>query len=220
MYKIARQHHVKYILAGYNFNTESILPQSWSYGHFDWKYIKSIQRLFGTIKLKTFPHRTFIDEIIDRRIRKIRMISILDFIDYVKESAMDTLRKEAGWEYYGGKHHESIYTRFFQAYILPAKFGYDKRKAHLSSMIVAGQITREQALKEMEKPLYDPKKLVEDKEYVLSKFGISKDEFERIMHLPEKSFADYPSNETSKLQKVIKGPYLILKKTAMSFLIK
>ena len=107
---------------------------------------------------------------------------------------MDILSSELGWNYYGGKHYESLFTKFYQAYILPEKFGIDKRKAHLSSLIRNGEITREDALKELKKPLYDAEKLYEDKKYVLSKLGFSEKEFEKIMKMPARPHSDYPSD--------------------------
>ena len=106
---------------------------------------------------------------------------------------MDILQNQLGWQYYGGKHYESIYTRFFQGYILPVKFGYDKRKGHLSSLICSGEISREQALDDLKKPTYAPTLQEEDLEYVVKKLGLTADEFEAIMRLPKKAIYDYPS---------------------------
>ena len=110
---------------------------------------------------------------------------------------MEVLTKELNWQNYGGKHYESLYTKFFQAYILPTKFGYDKRRAHLSNLICSSQINREQALEELNKELYPLNQLMEDKNYVIKKLGISKEEFDQIMSSPPKSFWDYPSYEKS-----------------------
>jgi len=109
-------------------------------------------------------------------------------------SLIATIQKEFGWRYYGSKHYESIYTRFFQGYILPRKFGYDKRRAHLSTLICPGDITREDALAEMEKDPYADNNLDEDKATVIKKFGINEQEFDQLMNLPVKSHSDYPSN--------------------------
>lgn len=104
------------------------------------------------------------------------------------------IMEKINWRDYGGKHHESRFTKFFQAHWLPTKFGYDKRKAHLSSLIVAGQMTREDALKELEKSLYNENELQEDKEFLAKKMGLSIDEFNEIMSMPNKTFRDYPSD--------------------------
>ncbi len=195
LYKAAIDYKVRYILGGMNMATESILPRQWSQGHNDWKYIASIQKRFGSKQLKTFPHRTLLQFISNKFIHRIRWINVLNYLPYIKEDAMKELKENMGWEYYGGKHYESIYTRFFQAYILPVKFGYDKRKSHLSSLIVSGQMTREAALEEMKKDIYQKEILKEDMEYVLSKFDMTRDDFESIMSLPKKTMVEYPCYE-------------------------
>lgn len=193
LYKIASKHNVKYILAGTNISTESILPKAWSQGHSDWKYIRSLQKKFGSAKLNTFPHYGILRLFYNIVIRKIKFISILNYTDYVKENAMKVLVNELGWENYGGKHHESIYTHFYQSVILPEKFGFDKRRAHLSSLIMAGQISRAEALDEMNKPPVSKEMAKQEEEYVINKFNITKEIFDEIMSLPPKSFHDYPS---------------------------
>ncbi len=187
------------LIWGSNFNTESILPRTWSQGHMDWAYIKKVNKLFGGKKLKDFPHYSVYKRIYWNRVKKLRVYSLLDYIDYDKERAKKFLIEKLGWRDYGGKHHESIYTKFFQAYILPTKFGYDKRRAHLTSMILAGQITREESLKELEKPLYDGKELQEHLIYVPKKLGISKEEFEEIMNTPPRKYEEF----SPKFPKVI-----------------
>ncbi len=213
MFKTARREGFKYILTGTNLSTESIFPPAWSYGSYDWKYINSIQKKFGTIKLDSYPHVSLIDLFLDMKIRKINRISILNYIDYVKEEAIEIIENELGWRNYGGKHYESIYTRFFQGYILPVKFGFDKRKSHLSSLIVSNQITREQALNELKKNPYPNKELLEeDMNYFINKFGIDEKEFQRIMELPPKKFFEYPSYENSNIWKIAKKLYTYVDK--------
>ncbi|MEW6083532.1 MAG: N-acetyl sugar amidotransferase [Chloroflexota bacterium] len=192
---------VKYIVSGFNVRTETHLPRAWSQGHFDWKYIRSVHRLFGRGKLKTFPHIGFFTYY--RRLLTHRRVDILNYIDFNKAEAMKMLEQELGWRYYGGKHYESIYTRFYQGYILPTKFGYDKRRSHLSSLICSGEITREAALKELDKPTYQPSMQEEDREYVVKKLGLTDDEFEAILNAPKKTFWDYPS-----YGRVVEGPWL------------
>jgi N-acetyl sugar amidotransferase len=196
---MAEKLKVRYILSGFNVRTETHLPRSWSQGHFDWKYIQSVHRQFGTGQLRTFPHQDLFTYY--RRLLTLRRVDILNYLDYNKQEAMKLLERELGWKYYGGKHHESIYTRFYQGYILPSKFGYDKRRSHLSSQICSGEITREAALAELEKPTYAPSMQEEDREYVAKKLGVSDGEFDAIMRLPRKSFSDYPS-----YGRVIEGP--------------
>ena len=196
---MAEKLKVRYILSGFNVRTETHLPRAWSQGHFDWKYIQSVHRQFGKGKLKTFPHQGLFTYY--RRLLSLRRIDILNYLDYNKQEAMQLLERELGWKYYGGKHHESIYTRFYQGYILPTKFGYDKRRSHLSSQICSGEITRETALAELQKPTYAPSMQEEDREYVAKKLGVSDSEFDTIMRLPRKSFSDFPS-----YGRVIEGP--------------
>lgn len=196
---MAEKLKVRYVLAGFNVRTETHLPRAWSQGHFDWRYILSVHRQFGKGKLKSFPHQDLITYY--RRLLTLRRVDILNYLDYNKQEAMQLLERELGWRYYGGKHHESIYTRFYQGYILPTKFGYDKRRSHLSSQICSGEITRETAMLELQKPTYAPSMQEEDREYVAKKLGVSDSEFDVIMNLPRKSFSDYPS-----YGRVIEGP--------------
>ncbi len=196
---IAEKLKVRYILSGFNVRTETHVPLAWSQGHFDWKYIQSVHGQFGKGKLKTFPHQGLFTYY--RRLLTLRRVDILNYLDYNKQEAMQLLERELDWKYYGGKHHESIYTRFYQGYLLPTKFGYDKRRSHLSSQICSGEITREAALVELQKPTYAPSMQEEDREYVAKKLSVSDSEFDAIMKLPRKNFRDYPS-----YGRVIEGP--------------
>jgi N-acetyl sugar amidotransferase len=212
LYRMAAREGLRHIIAGTNFATECIMPSAWSAGHTDWKYIKTLHARFGTRPLRTFPYRTLLRETWYRGARRIRWVSFLDYMDYSKEEAIQLLQEKLGWRNYGGKHYESIYTRFYQAHILPTKFGFDKRRGHLSAMIVSGQLTRERALEELKKPLYDPVRLKEDKEYVISKFGLSAASFEAIMSLPPKRFLDYPSYFKSGYYQALAGTYRLFKR--------
>ncbi len=193
MRQMASQIGVGYILAGDNVRTETHLPAAWSQGHRDWKYVYSIQKMFGHRELKSFPHMDFLTYNRYRLTQKL--IEILNYVDYSKKDTLPILEKELGWQYYGGKHYESIYTRFYQGYILPKKFGYDKRRSHLSSVICAGEITREEALVQISDNPYPEKLQQEDREYVIKKFDLTDSKFDEIMRLPIKSFWDYPSYE-------------------------
>jgi len=183
---------VKYIVSGLNVRTESHHASAWSQGHNDWRYIWGIQRRFGTTSLRSYPHYGLLA--FQRYRVTQRWIDILNYLDYVKSEAMRTLEQEIGWTYYGGKHYESIYTRFFQGYILPVKFGFDKRRTHLSSLICSGEITREAALAELREPTYPLSMQEEDREYVVKKLGLTDKEFEAIMKLPKRTYWDYPSS--------------------------
>jgi len=191
LYQMARRERVPFILSGCNVRTESHLPPAWSQGHQDWRYIRSLQRQFGERPLKTYPHRSLPVQMLDSR--RVRWIDVLNYLDYRKADALGILEKELGWRYYGGKHYESIYTRFYQGYILPRKFGFDKRKMHLSSLICSGEITREHALAELAELPYPAALQQSDREYVIKKLGLTEPEFEQIMSAPPKRFSDYPS---------------------------
>lgn len=210
LFKTAKRYGIKYVITGFNRSSESILPESWSHGHYDWKYIKMVHKTFGTGKLSNFPHFGLIN-FVYRWVFKsfvpgIKMVNILDYVDYDKTRAKEIIIKELDWKDYGMKHHESNYTKIFQAYILPEKFGYDKRRAHLSSLICSGAISREQALNEIEKPLYSPEKLRIDLKYLCNKFEITMEEFMDLMNMPVKKFSDYPSFENSFLFKLLIFP--------------
>ena len=202
MYQMARKLGLRHIISGCNVRTESHLPPAWSQGHNDWRYIKCIQHRFGRLPLKTFPHRTLFRRLIDNYC--IQWIDILNFLDYNKQHAMEILEKELAWRYYGGKHYESIYTRFYQGYILPKKFGFDKRRTHLSSLICSEEISRDEALRELGKEPYPAKLQVEDREYVVKKLGITETEFEAIMHAPPKTFHDYPSYASNPIVRFLR----------------
>lgn len=192
LYRAAVRNNVGYIMSGLNFVTEALMPRSWAYGHYDWRYIKSVYRRYGTRKtLKDFPHFSFLDTVYYFGIKKIKVINILDYINYDKLATMKFLERELGWRPYAGKHYESIYTRFFQGYILPVKFGIDKRKAHLSTLVMSGQISRSEALEELKKPPLAGTVLEEDMEYVIKKFEMTPEEFTEIMALPGRTYHQF-----------------------------
>lgn len=202
LFELANKFDIKYILTGINIATESILPQTWSYGHWDWKYIKNINKLFGSKTLKDFPHYGLLKLIYNLKIRNIKWISTLNYLPFNKSVAKKLIQQELDWKDYGGKHHESIYTKFFQTYILPTKFGIDKRKAHLSALICSNQITRDEALKELQTSTHNELEASNEKEYLIKKFGISAEDFETIMQAKPKTFHNYATNWSliSKIQ--------------------
>ena len=215
MYQMAERIGVKYVIRGLNKRTESHLPRAWSQGHMDWKYIKRVHRQFGKAELKTFPRMDFWTY--RRYARTQEWIDILNYLDYVKNDAIQILERELDWKYYGKKHYESIYTRFYQGYILPEKFGYDKRKTHFSSLICSGEMTREEALKELKKETYPIEMQEEDKAYVIKKLCLTNDDFERIMSLPKKTYWDYPSYGkfyAGPVYRSLRGMYRLLKSGA------
>lgn len=195
LYKTAAQNRVKWIMDGSNVVTEIMVPATWSHGHSDWGYIKALNDRFGTRPLKTYPHYTYYGLRWYRDVLGIQRFPILNFLEFNKLEAMKVLERELGWTPYGGKHYESIYTRFYQGYILPQKFGFDKRRSHLSCLVLDGRITRDQALAEMQQPALDAEQEREDRDFVVKKLGVSHAEFDEIMNAARHTFWDYPSDE-------------------------
>lgn len=195
LFREASKRKIKYIINGMNFATESMSVKSWAYGHSDWTYIKDVHQKFGKVKLKNYPFFNLFLLFYWTFIKNIKVISILNYIDYNKRQVMEIIQNELDWVYYGGKHYESVYTRFFQGYILPKKFGIDKRKGHLSDLIYSGQITREDALNELEKDIYPSNLFNDDFIFVKKKFLLSDKEFDQIMNIPVKSYKEFKNIE-------------------------
>jgi N-acetyl sugar amidotransferase len=190
MIMMAKKYKVP-VITGMNVRTESHLPSSWSQGHIDWRYIKNVHKRFGKVELKTFPYLNIWTFLL--YLRTDNWVHLLNYIDYRKEDAKKFLIDALCWKDYGWKHHESIYTRFYQGYILPKKFGFDKRKTHLSSLICASEITRGKALEELKNEPYPIAMQNDDKVYAIKKFNLTAKEFEDIMNQPQKSYHDYPN---------------------------
>jgi len=195
LHKVASRNNIKYIIGGGNYATEGILPDLWFYNPKDLKLLKSIQKQFGYKKIKTFPTFDWKAEIFYKFIKRIRMVYLLNLLPYDKQEALSILKDEVGYHEYGGKHHESVYTRFIQSYFQPVKFNLDYRRATLSSQICSGSVTREEALKQLEELPYNIPQVKKDKDYVSKKFGITLQEFESILNAPPKSYKDYPNDE-------------------------
>ena len=198
LFREASKRKIKYIVNGMNFATESIAVKRWAYGHSDWTYIKDVHRKFGKVKLKKYPFFNLFLLFYWTFIKKIKVVSILNYINYQKTQVMDILQNDLGWIYYGGKHYESVYTRFFQGYILPNKFGIDKRKGHLSDLIYSGQIKREQAMLELNNEIYPTHLFNDDFIFVKKKFSLSDVDFNSIMNLPIRSYKEF-KNIDSKI---------------------
>jgi len=203
LYKQAVKHGVRHILLGVNVNSEAIMPLKWGYGYADLRYISAVHRKFGSLPLKTLPRYTLPQLFTYMFVRRIEMVPILNYVDYQKEAAMQTIQSALGWVYYGGKHYESIYTRFFQSYVLPRKFNIDKRRAHYSNLVLSGQLARAAALRMMQDPVYTDSGLKEDRAYAVKKLGLSDEQFDAIMALPTRTFLDY-ENSYSRLERAKK----------------
>lgn len=194
--KATRMAGTRYVINGSNVVTEGILPISWVYYSHDLHHIRAIHRQFGTAPLKTFPSislASFTTRILAGR---YRMVNLLNYIDYDKAAAVQTMKDELGWQYYGGKHYESIYTRWYQGYYLPTKFGFDKRRAHLSALVCAGQMSRDQGLAELARNPYADNDLAGDTDFVLKKFGISQETLQALIAAPNRKHTDYPNRNS------------------------
>jgi N-acetyl sugar amidotransferase len=195
LYRIAIERGIRYIVDGNNIVTEQISVRAYGWRYDDLRQLRAIHRQFGTKKLKTFPQMDFWTKLYYIKILGIRQVSLLNYMPYVKSEAMKILQDELGWRYYGGKHYESIITRFHQSYILINKFKMEKRRAHLSNLIFSGQMTRDEALEELKIPVCAPTMIEEDYEYVMKKLGLTEAEFSEILAAPPKSYRDYPNEE-------------------------
>lgn len=182
LFKIRRQFRIRTILSGTNYRTEHGMPVGWYWNKMDARNIKAIHKIYGEININTFPTMSTLTWLL---MRKTGLGGVyeepLNLINYKKNTAMIELKNRLDWEYYGGKHYESTFTKFYQAYFLPQKFGIDKRKVHLSSLIRNGEITRSEAISELSQPLYNTSELKDDLHFVLKKLGFSNSEFNNIM---------------------------------------
>jgi len=194
LWREAAARGIKYIVSGMNFATEAVSVPDWSYGHSDWRYIRAVHKRFGTVPLRTYPHFSVPDLLWINAVRGVRTVSILNYVDYHKEQAMELLQRDLGWVYYGGKHYESVYTRFWQGYVLPRKFKVDKRYGHLSDLINAGQLRRDEALEQIKSDPYPADMAEQDRRYVIKKLALTEERFAALMALPPRTFRDYPNN--------------------------
>jgi N-acetyl sugar amidotransferase len=196
LYNFAAEHGFKYILTGANYSTECIRePLEWHYHASDLRQLKDIHNRFGTRPLKTFPLADiFKFKIYYRYVKGLEVVKPLNYVPYVKEAAMQELADKFGWQRYAHKHYESRFTRFYEGYWLPTKFGFDKRRAHFSSLIVTGQLSRPEALARIARSPYDETMMREDTEFVANKLGITVEELGALMAGPNKSYRDYKSN--------------------------
>jgi N-acetyl sugar amidotransferase len=206
LYKTAVSHRIQYILSGNNLATEWLLPPAWHYSKFDLVNLKGIHRAFGEIPMRHLPRLGVWQRLYYQRVKAIQELKVLDLIRYKKTEAKRFLIDELGWRDYGGKHYESVFTRVYQGYILPTKYGIDKRKAHLSNLICNGEITRAQALEELSKPPDDLSRQKADKCYVAKKLGWSEAEFEHILALPPRLHEEFGTDalQSSLADKVIR----------------
>lgn len=198
MYDFAAKHDIKYILTGANYSTECVKnPLEWLYFQTDTVQIRDIHRKFGQRPLVTFPfshilrHKLYL-----RYVRGIQVVMPLNYVPYVKEEAAALLVEKFGWQVYPQKHFESRFTRFYEGYWLPKKFGFDTRKVQYSSLILTKQMTRAEALEKLKQPAHDEQTIAQDFEYVATKLGITVEELQGYMDAPNKTYLDYKSQRT------------------------
>ncbi|MBC7899314.1 MAG: N-acetyl sugar amidotransferase [Saprospiraceae bacterium] len=195
LHHFAAKYKVKYIVGGGNMATEGILPKSWHYNAKDLKYFNHIHKTFGSMRLKKFPTFGYRKETYYKLMKGIRIIYPLNFVPFDKDDAIKILEEKFDWKYYGGKHHESRYTKFIQSYYIFEKFGIDYRRAALSIQICCGETRRDDAIEQLKTKPYDLHEIEEGMQYISKKLSISRDELEGIVNLPAKWYWDYPNDD-------------------------
>tara|TARA_B110000046_G_scaffold34755_1_gene37730 strand:+ start:12321 stop:13460 length:1140 start_codon:yes stop_codon:yes gene_type:complete len=197
MYKFASKYKINHILTGANYSTECIRnPKEWMYFQSDATQLKDIHKQHGSIPLNDFPltnilwHKVYL-----KYIKKIQIFSPLNYMPYTKKDAVKLLTETYGWQEYPQKHFESRFTRFYESYWLFEKFGFDVRRVQFASLILTGQMTRKEALDELEKLPYDKDNIKHDFEFVANKVGVSVDELQNYFDGPNKTYRDYKNQE-------------------------
>ena len=195
LYNYAVKHRIKYVLTGSNNSTEFIRPPlEWLYMN-DLRMAKDIHKKFGKVPLRTYPKcGMFKYRLLYRYVYGMRRVYPLDYVVYDKDKAVELLHEKYGWTKYENKHYENVFTRFFEGYYLPKKFGFDTRKNVCSNQILAGTMTRDEALELLSHPPYDPAQMERDKEYVAKKLGITVQEFDEIIAGENKTPMDYKNS--------------------------
>ncbi|MDD3999767.1 MAG: N-acetyl sugar amidotransferase [Bacilli bacterium] len=195
LYKAARKHKIKYFLSGENWALESILQSGKNFGAYDLYHIRKIHEQFGDGPIDKLEFISNYQKQIDISFHNIQTIAPLNYLDYNKDRAIDELNEFSGYRYYAAKHLENKLTKIIQLRWFVEKFGVDKRYSHLSSLIISNQITREEALKEVDKPICNKEELEQDMTYVLNKLDMSRDEFETLIARKGKDHKDYPTDK-------------------------
>jgi len=194
IYHYATKNGIKYVLSGGNLATEGIFPDAWHGSAMDAINLHAIHRKFGQRRLKDYKTVSFFDYYLWYPfVKQLRTVRPLNYIHYDKKMAVTELEQKIGWRAYGRKHGESIFTKFFQNYYLPTRFGYDKRRPHFSSLIVSGQMSRDEAIEKLAEPLYSANELEVDIAYLCKKLGIGRNDFEEFIKAPKHSYLEYPN---------------------------
>ena len=195
-YREAARYGIRYILSGHNFATESVLPRAWGFNAADAVHLKAIHRRFGQIRLKTYPAMGIWKRYVwFGYVRPIWTVHLLNYMPYIKEEAKREITENLGWRDYGGKHYESVFTRYFQGSYLPRRYGWDKRKAHLTSLILSNQMTREEALDALNHHDYPEALERQDHDFIAKKLGLTPGELDDLIALPRVDHFDYPNSD-------------------------
>jgi N-acetyl sugar amidotransferase len=198
LYNFADKYNIKYILNGGNISTECVRnPMEWLYYGTDMVQLKDIRKQFGTVKMETYPFSPiFRHKVYLRYIRNIQVVKLLNYMPYIKQDALTLLADTYGWKPYPQKHFESRFTKFYEGYWLPERFGFDTRRVQFSSLILTGQMTRDEALEKLKKPAYDPATIQDEFNYIATKLGISSDELRHYFTMEKKFYWDYKNQES------------------------
>ncbi len=196
IYKTAIKHNIKFILPGGNYTAEGVLPLQMGYHTYkDMKLYKHIVKKYSSTRLKTVPTFSILKEFYYKFVKGIKKAYPLNYIPFDKDKAREFLIENYDWENYGGKHHESKITAFWQSYAMPVKYNMDYRRTTFASQICSNQITREDALEQLKTPSYDEAKIKEDKKYIAKKYGITEEELKEYLSRPPKTYVDFPNNK-------------------------
>jgi len=203
LFRQCKQYGIKYWLSGSNLATESILPSAWGYNAMDGGHVRAIHKQFGQHSLRSYPTLSFYEYCryyLDvNALRLVHTVCPLNYLHYDVFQAKKTMHALYGWQDYGSKHGESRFTKYFQGHFLPSRFGYDKRKAHLSSLIASNSLTREVASIELAKPLYSTDELEQDSQYICERLGYSREQWEQLLKMPLHAHQEY-ANSAAKIK--------------------
>ncbi len=197
LYHFANKHNIKHIMNGGNYSTECVRnPLEWIYYGTDMAQIRDIRRQFCTRPLKDYPFSSVLfHKVYLRHIRGVKLMKPLDWMPYSRAMAIETLHTKYGWISYPQKHFESRFTRFYEGYWLPTRFGYDTRRVQYSSLILTGQMTRDEALEKLKHPAYNPETIDEEFAYIATKLGITVEELRGYHEMPLKTYKDYKNHD-------------------------
>lgn len=197
LYDFAEKHNIKYIMNGGNISTECVRnPMEWLYYGTDMAQLNDIRKRFSTNKMETYPFSSVLrHKFYLRYVKGLKVVKPLDYMKYIKEEALGMLAKEYGWKPYPQKHFESRFTKFYEGYWLPERFGFDTRRVQYSSLILTDQMTREEALIKLEKPAYNPNTIEDEFNYIATKLGITSNELRTYFNMPKKFYWNYKNQE-------------------------